>query len=224
MPRTTLTLALCAVIALGAGAAGSWLTRSKGGVAVVDLDRVAKELGRDVAMTNDLKANQSSLANQLAAVEKNAVEQLQKMKADLGEKPADEDAQKFAQTAQATQIEFNNLQKKAVAAIGQRRDLLVSNFREEARPIADKIAKANGAKAVITRNEAFLFVFDNTIDITDAVVAEMRNAPKAPAAASEPAAPAQTAAAPAAENKVRPVSATTTKPAPKAKPAPKKDE
>ena len=223
MPRTTMTLALCAIIALGAGAAGSWLTRSKGGVAVVDLDRVAKELGRDVQMANDLKQSQNSLANQLSAIEKNAVEQLQKMKTDMGDKPSEEDNQKLAQTAQATQIQFNNIQKKAVAAIGQRRDLLVASFREEARPVADKIAKANGAKAVVTRNDAFLFIFDDSVDITDAVVAEMRNAPKVAAPATP--APATAAAAPATDNKVRTASATTTKPAPKAKaPAPKKDE
>ena len=167
MPRTTMTLALCAIIALGAGAAGSWLTRSNGGVAVVDLDRVAKELGRDVLMSNDLKANQSSLANQLSAIEKNAVEQLQKMKTDMGDKPTEEDNQKLAQTAQATQIQFNNIQKKAVAAIGQRRDVLVANFREEARPVAEKVALAKGAKTVVTRNEVFFF--HDSIDITDAV-------------------------------------------------------
>ena len=221
MPRTSLTLALCAVIAFGAGAAGSWLTRSQGGVAVVDLDKVAKELGRDVLMVNDLKANQGLLANRLAAVEKNAVEQLNKMKADLGETPADDKKLEFAKTAQGAQIQFNNLQKQAVAAIGQRRDILVASFRAEARPVAEKIGKAHGANAVMTRNDAFLFSFDNTIDITDAVIAEMRANPAKPAAQ-----PAPAATAPAAkEGTVRQASATTTKPAPNSKPAAaKKDE
>ena len=221
MPRSIMTFALCAIIALGAGAAGSWLTRSKGGVAVVDLDKVAKELGRDVQMANDLKANQSNLANQLSALEKNAVEQLNKIKAELGETPEEDKLKEFAQKAQNAQVNFNNIQKQAVAAIGQRRDLLVANFRQEARPVCDKIAKANGANAVVTRNDAFLFSFDNTIDITDAVIAEMRLAP--PKAASPAAA---TPAAPAADSKVRQASATTTKSAPRTKPAaaPKKDE
>ncbi len=220
MPRTTLTLALCAVIAFGAGAAGSWLTRSKGGVAVVDLDKVAKELGRDVEMANDLRQNQSVLAGKLSAIEKNAVEQLTKMKAELGEAPAEDKAKEFAQSAQNAQVNFNALQKQAVTAIGQRRDVLVASFRQEARPFADKIAKANGANAVMTRNDAFLFSFDNTIDITEQVIAEMRSAPK-PAAA----APAAVAPKPAAEGAVRQASASTTKPAPKAKAAaPKKDE
>lgn len=216
MPRSTMTFALCAIIALGAGAAGSWLTRSHGGVAVVDLDKVAKELGRDVQMANDLKANQNNLATQLSTLEKNAVEQLNKIKAELGETPEEDKLKEFAQKAQNAQVNFNNIQKQAIAAIGQRRDVLVANFRQEARPVCDKIAKANGANAVVTRNDAFLFSFDNTIDITDSVIAEMRlNPPKA----------AAPAAAPAGDNKVRQASATTTKPAPKTRPAaPKKDE
>jgi Skp family chaperone for outer membrane proteins len=221
MPRTSLTLTLCAVIALGAGAAGSWLTQTQSGVAVVDLDRVARELGRDVQMTNDLKANQNSVANQLATVEKNAIEKLNEMKADLGQDAAEDKKVEFAKTAQATQLQFNNLQKKAVAAIGQRRDTLVAAFRAEARPATEKVAKAHGASAVMTRNEAFLFSFDNTIDITDEVIAEMKANPAKPATPA--AATASTATAGAGP--VRQASATTTKPASKARPmAPKKNE
>lgn len=225
MPRNALTLTLCAVIALGAGAAGSWLTRAKSGVAVVDLDRVAKELGRDVQMTNDLKANQSSVAHQLATVEKNAIEKLNEMKADLGADAAEDKKVEFAKIAQGTQLQFNNLQKKAVAAIGQRRDTLVASFRAEARPATEKVAKAHGASAVMTRNEAFLFSFDNTIDITDEVIAEMKANPAKPAIPAA-AAPTATASTPTAgEGPVRQASATTTKPAPKARPmAPKKNE
>ena len=222
MPRTTLTLALCAVIALGAGAAGSWLTRSTGGVAVVDLERVAKDLGREEQMVNDLKANQNNVASQLATVEKNAIEKLNQMKAELGEAAPEDKKLEFAKTAQSAQIQFNNLQKQAVTAIGQRRDFLVSSFRAEARPVAEKIAKSNGATAVVTKNDAFLFSFDNTIDITDAVIAEMRANPAKPAAVApvpQPAAPA------AGEGTVRQASASTTKPVPKARTAAaKKDE
>ncbi len=222
MPRTTLTLALCAVIALGAGAAGSWLTRSTGGVAVVDLERVAKELGREEQMVNDLKANQNNVASQLATVEKNAIEKLNQMKAELGEEAPEDKKLEFAKTAQSAQIQFNNLQKQAVTAIGQRRDFLVASFRAEARPVAEKIAKSNGANAVVTKNDAFLFSFDNTIDITDAVIAEMRANPAKPAAVAPVAQPAAPAAG---EGTVRQASASTTKPAPKARPAAaKKDE
>lgn len=215
MPRQTLMYALCALIAVGAGAAGSWLSRAKAGVAVVDLDKVAKELGRVDMMENDLRSAQNTLANQLAGVQKQAIEKLNEMKSGLGETPAEEDLKKFNATAQATQIQFNNLQRQAVAKIGERRDILVFSFRQEARPVVEKIAKSKGAATVITKNEAF--TFDNTVDITEDVINEMKaNPAKAPAAKPAPAAPAA-----ASGTQVRQASATTTRPAPAAaRPAP----
>ncbi len=221
MPRQTLMFALCALIAVGAGAAGSWLTRAKGGVAVVDLDKVAKELGRVDAMENDLRSAQNTLANQLSNVQKQAIEQLTEMEKGLGEAPDAEELKKFKATAQATQVQFNGLQKQAISKITQRRDLLVFGFRQEARPVVEKIAKSKGAATVITKNEAF--TFDNTVDITDEVIAEMKANPAKPSVT----APAATAPAAAAQGQVRQASATTTKPtapAAKATAAPRKSE
>ena len=224
MPRNTMTFFLCTLIALGAGAAGSRLTRSNGGVAVVDLDRVAKELGRDVQMLNDLRANQNDLAGKLSAIEKSAVAQLNELKSGLGESPEREQLQEFAQKKQTAQVNLGNLQKQAVTAIGQRRDQLVANFRQEARPVVERIAKSQGANAVITRNETILFSFDNTIDITDAVVAEMRLAPPAAAPPLASASPVQATAQSSPAGPVRQASASTTKPTRTRAAAPKTGE
>jgi len=233
MPRTTITLFMTTVIALGAGAAGSRFIHPQSGIAVVDLDRVAKELGRDVLMANDFKANQNSLLNELTTIQKDANEKLKKMEEDLGADAPAEEKQKLKQTADAAQLGFNQLQKQADAKLSQRRDFLVANFRQEARPIVDRVAKAQGAKVVVT--DSVLFTFDHTIDITNAVIAEMRMNPPAPAAplpvpapavAQEPASsPEASAAIPPRDSQVRHASASTTKPAPKTRPvAPKADE
>jgi Skp family chaperone for outer membrane proteins len=217
------------VIALGAGALGSRFVRPQGGVAVVDLDRVAKELGRDVQMANDLKSNQTALLNELATIQKDANEELKKMQSELGEDAPAEELQKLKQTADVAQQRFNQLQKTADVKLGQRRDFLVANFRQQARPIVYQVAKDHGAKAVVT--ETVLYAFDETIDITDAVIAKMRSTPIV-AAPTSPTAPAAVtsgpvaeakpapAAAPSGDSQIRQASATTTKPAPQAKPAP----
>jgi Skp family chaperone for outer membrane proteins len=205
---------------------------------VVDLDRVAKELGRDVQMANDLKSSQTALLNELATIQKDANEELKKMQTELGEDAPAEELQKLKQTADIAQQRFNQLQKTADVKLGQRRDFLVASFRQQARPIVYQVAKDHGAKAVVT--ETVLYTFDETIDITDAVIAKMRSTPAA-AAPTTPTAPATApeaatsgpvaeakpapAAAPAGDSKIRQASATTAKPAPKAKPAqPAKDK
>lgn len=235
MPRKIFSLVFWCVVALGAGALGSRFVRPQGGVAVVDLDRVAKELGRDVQMANDLKSSQTALLNELATIQKDANEELKKMQTELGEDAPAEELQKLKQTADIAQQRFNQLQKTADVKLGQRRDFLVASFRQQARPIVYQVAKDHGAKAVVT--ETVLYTFDETIDITDAVIAKMRStpavaAPTTPATAPEavtsgPVAEAKPApaAAPAGDSKIRQASATTAKPAPKAKPAqPAKDK
>ena len=238
MPRKIFSLVFWCVVALGAGALGSQFVRPQGGVAVVDLDRVAKELGRDVQMANDLKSSQTALLNELATIQKDANEELKKMQTELGEDAPAEELQKLKQTADIAQQRFNQLQKTADVKLGQRRDFLVASFRQQARPIVYQVAKDHGAKAVVT--ETVLYTFDETIDITDAVIAKMRSTP-AVAAPTTPTAPATApeavtsgpvaeakpapAAAPSGDSKIRQASASTTKPAPKAKPAqPAKDK
>ena len=238
MPRKIFSLVFWCVVALGAGALGSQFVRPQGGVAVVDLDRVAKELGRDVQMANDLKSSQTALLNELATIQKDANEELKKMQTELGEDAPAEELQKLKQTADIAQQRFNQLQKTADVKLGQRRDFLVASFRQQARPIVYQVAKDHGAKAVVT--ETVLYTFDETIDITDAVIAKMRSTPAA-AAPTSPTAPATApetatsgpvaeakpapAAAPSGDSKIRQASASTTKPAPKAKPAqPAKDK
>lgn len=208
MPRTSLTLVLCAVIALGAGAAGSWLTRAKAGVAVVDLDKVAQELGRSDQMQGELIGAQNILARKLGAVQKEFEGQLSKMKEGLGEEPAPEKLQEFARAKQNAQFQFNGFQKEAISTIAKRRDELIGDFRAEARPVAEKVAKSMGATTVMTRNDAVLFYNEPAIDITQQVIAEMKANPAKPAA--------KPAAAPKSDGTVRQASATTTKPAPKA--------
>ena len=240
MPRKFFSLVLWCAVALGAGALGSRFIRPQSGVAVVDLDRVAKELGRDVQMANDLKSSQTALLNELATIQKDANEELKKMQTELGEDAPDEELQKLKQTANATQMQFNQLQKQADAKLVQRRNFLIASFREQARPTVYEVAKEHGAHAVVT--ETVLYTFDQTIDITDAVIAKMRTipapAPVAPVSPAAPAVPAPAAAtgpvaeakpapaaAPSGDSKIRQASASTTKPAPKAKPAqPAKDK
>ena len=237
MPRKIFSLVFWCVVALGAGALGSRFVRPQVGVAVVDLDRVAKELGHDVQMANDLKSNQTALLNELATIQKDANEELKKMQSELGEDAPAEEMQKLKQTASATQMQFNQLQKQADAKLVQRRNFLVASFREQARPIVFEVAKAHGAHAVVT--ETVLYTFDDTIDITNAVIAKMRSmpAPAAPAPSAAPVAPAPSPATPEAataasvaeakpapeptgDKNIRQASATTTKPAPRKKPAP----
>jgi Skp family chaperone for outer membrane proteins len=148
-------------------------TQLSGGVAVIDLDEVARLLGREVSIKQSLTAQESSLNQQLETLRVSYANQLNQRKQELPEQPAEGEIaqvqaleqQAVAQIQQARQQAQNELQ-------GQKRDLITA-FREEVKPIASQVAAAKGLSLVVSKNDTFLFAFDSAVDITKDVVAQM---------------------------------------------------
>src|SRR4051794_32582771 len=65
------------------------------GVAVVDLDAVAKRLGKDVEIAKSLDQKQTTLKERVDAIQESAVSQLRELKKKMGEKPSDKQQQEF---------------------------------------------------------------------------------------------------------------------------------
>lgn len=217
MNRNVLTTVVAVVAAFGVGLTWSYLTSgTKGGVAIVDLDEVARRLGREAEMTQSIQSAAGALNQRLTAVQKDAEGKLKAIQADLGSDPSPEEAQQFVQQARSAQIQFNQLRQRAQQQLGNHRRQLVNQFRQDTQPIAAKVAKQKGFTTVVTRNDAFVFSFDNTVDITDDVIALMsaeapakqasKPAPQKPSPPSDkPAAQtaAQTAERPSAESETK---------------------
>lgn len=185
MSRQFLLLALCAMMLGDAGCAGPGKNQSPARVVVVDLDRVARELGREQAMsaelldmrnalTSHLKAEELKLTENLEEKEKASVRRYREVRSTFGEVPADYERREFFAEKQTAQKKFDELQRQALAQITQRRDILIEGFRDDIRPTAERIAKSKGAQLVATKNDSVVFAYDDSIDITDEVIAEMR--------------------------------------------------
>jgi Skp family chaperone for outer membrane proteins len=212
MNRNLMTAAVAVVAAFAVGWACSNYTSSKGGVAVVDLDEIAKQLGRSEQMANTVQATAGTLSDRLVKAGNQLNAQLAKMKAGLGEMPSQEDAQKYLQTQRAAQLQFNQATQQVRNALDQTRVKLVADFRTETRPHAQKVAAEKGLHTVFTKNDAVVFAFDDAVDITDEVIALMKaeGLAAAPTAAPAQAAPASSAPEyqPEAPSQVVPASAT----------------
>jgi len=172
-----------------------------GGVAVIDLDEVARRLGRDLTMTESLKAREGSLTQQLSTVQANYTKQLTDKKDAFGAELTEDQTRALLQMQQQANLQLNQVKQKAVANLTQHKTQLIAQFRDEVKPIAQAAAKARGYSVVATKNDAVVFTYDSAHDITDDVVAEMSKAGyKAPAPVL--AAPAaETAAQPSAETR-----------------------
>lgn len=201
MNRSAMTTVVAVVAAFSVGLTWSYFTSGSrpGGVAIVDLDEVARRLGTDKEMIESVQNQAGALNQRLVAAQESAVKQLNQVRSNLGEDQqiTNEEAQQFVRLQRSAQLQLNQLQQQARLNLNQHRQQLVGEFRKTAQPIAARVAKEKGFDSVVTRNDSVVFSYDNSVDITEDVIklmsAEMpaRPAPKATPRSETPAAPAQ---------------------------------
>jgi Skp family chaperone for outer membrane proteins len=160
---------------------------AKGGVALVDLDDVAKRLGRDVSIVQELKDASGPLKDQLTAAQKELQTQFDKTKDSIGAKPTDTESQKLADLGNNLNLQLQQKQQQAQQELNAKRAALVTRFREEIKPVALKIAAGKGLGVVLVKSEMVVLGSQQGLDITDEVVAEMiRTGTPVPAPSSSP--------------------------------------
>jgi len=170
----------------------------QGGVAIVDVDAVAREIGADKQVLEALKQAQDNLNSRLkdtqAAMQKQFDEAVVKAG---GDKATDEQKQQLAQFNQRLQDQFSQYKGQAQVTLNREQAKLVLAFREKVRPVALEIAKGKGLDVVLQKSDQVIG-FAESVDISKEVVAKLKT---------------QQAAEPKAEAKEEP------KAAPKATPA-----
>ena len=168
-----LILGCCVVVAsmIGCGPDGSLGTSSRGSgaVAVIDLDAVAKELGRDRQIEEALKQREASLANQLTTMNANYQQQIDEKARAMG-------AANHPQVTTMKQTASQNLVKAKQQAqdnFEQYKQELVGRFREEVRPVAGNVAESRGLTVTVTKNDT-VYDFSPGVDITAEVIQRLR--------------------------------------------------
>lgn len=187
---------LCALaIALGMAPLAQ---AQNGGVAVLDIDKVAQELGVDQSVLTELKQIESNLNNQLAQVRTNLQTQMNQLEARAGQQRTQQIQAQLVQANRKLNADFNAVRQQAQNQLATARVQRINEFREELRPIALEAAKAKGLSVVMTLTPN-LYAHDESVEITDDVIARAKAAglkidipAEAPAAeeATEEAAPA----------------------------------
>jgi Skp family chaperone for outer membrane proteins len=167
-------------------------------IAVLDLAAVAEATGEDKAIREKAEAAREGLGTQLQELAASMDKQLAAEREKIGVKPKAEDAQRLQEMTMQARQQINNAQQQAQNEASQIEAQLVEEFRKKVDPLAEKIAREKGAKALLAV-DSYLFWHDPAIDITDQVVEAWRALPadKAEAAAA-PAAATAPAEAPAA--------------------------
>ncbi len=144
-----------------------------GAIGIVNLESVARALGRDASMEQQANTRAQELQAQLQQVAKQIGDKLQ---AEIAKTP-----DQRAQLQQQAQAAFGQQQQQAQQLLQQYRVKLATDFRDEAKAAAKKIAEERKLNVVLLDQVALYF--KDTQDITDEVTKAMRGGAAAPAAA-----------------------------------------
>lgn len=174
---------------------------TKGGIAVIDLDVVAKSIGRTQEINESWQVRKNALDQMLQRLQASFNEQLTSKQQEFGEEPTEEQQRQLANMQRDAANKLVQASRKAQADLEQFRQQMVANFRAEVRPYAQQVASDKGLGVVIPKNEGFLLSIDPGVDITADVIsayAVKKPAPtpakmETPAKAESAPAPAQTA-------------------------------
>jgi Skp family chaperone for outer membrane proteins len=144
-----------------------------GGVGVVDLDLVAKRLGRDIEMSNAVQERLASLNNKLTTLRGSLRRLYDEKKDKFGEEPTAEQEKELRATEDRMERELLDVKRKAEVELSNYRQQLVDQFREQAKPVLREVAAARGLSIVIPKNDGLLLTIDPAVEITDEVASRM---------------------------------------------------
>lgn len=184
-------VSMCALLALAAGCgfqeAKSVTEEAHGGMAIIDLDAVAKRLGKDLEISESVQKKQTELNEELKRYQEALTQDLTEKVSVAGETPTPEQTKEHTLLKNQMNIQLSNAQRKAQIALEVYKQSLIGRFRDDVKPLAQEVATARGFSAVVPKNDNVL-TFDPAVEITNAVVERMKGhaapaaAPKAVAA------------------------------------------
>ncbi|MFN0197276.1 MAG: OmpH family outer membrane protein, partial [Planctomycetaceae bacterium] len=176
--RSLIGLSLLMLLCVGCG------QEQPTGVAIVDLDEVAKRLGRDQTIVDSVKDTQEELNKQLNNILAQLRVEYQKQKEKFGDTPTEEEQAQLKGLESRMTALINQKGRQASSIFRNEQLKLLVRFREEIKPIAKEIAAEKGFAIVIPKDQNMLLASDPAIDITEQVIAKMKAnpLPAAPAA------------------------------------------
>ncbi|MEM1444095.1 MAG: OmpH family outer membrane protein [Verrucomicrobiota bacterium] len=180
MTKTLFAILTTALFALPAFA-------QKGGVAVLDIDAVARKLGVEEKVRVDLIEMQNSLNRELQRTQAELQSQMTGVEQSAGENPTDEQRRQIMATNQQLNAEFNRLKAQAQQSLAQERVRLINEFRIQLEPIALMAAKEKGLEVVLMKVTPPVFTYSSEVDITDATAKMAEEAGMKVEAPDEPA-------------------------------------
>jgi Skp family chaperone for outer membrane proteins len=159
---------------------------SSGGIAVLDLDSLAKAVGRTSEIQSVLKSQEAGLNQQLAKAVTQMNQQVTEKKKEHSDPPTEEQQKEIATMLRNGNAVAQENKRRATIALQGAQQQLIAQFRNEIKPLAQEVAASKGLSVVIPKNEGFLLSVDPGVDITADVLKAYQTRKPAPTAAVAP--------------------------------------
>lgn len=157
-----------------------------GRVALLDLEDAAKRLGLDLKLNEELDTYGILLNNDLIASQKELQAEFDSAKNNLTTDSSDAEKQKVTELANQLNAQLQEKQAQAQVALNVKRNEIINSFREQAKPIALRIAASRGFDVVLLKSDIVVLGHGDGIEITDEVVAELGKAQTEPTSDATP--------------------------------------
>ncbi|WP_442481508.1 OmpH family outer membrane protein [Aeoliella sp. SH292] len=144
------------------------------GIAVIDLDEVARQLGSDQQIVTAIKKREEALNGKLSEIAKAYTDEFKKQKETLDAQPAEDNAVQLATYQKQVNQNFSTAKAQAQQNLSQHRQQLIAQFRDAVRPAARKVAQQRGLSVIVTKQEPLLYDYSEEADITSEVVEVLR--------------------------------------------------
>lgn len=150
-------------------------TTPTSGVAVIDLDEVARGLGSDKQIVSSIEQRKEALNTKLADLAKAYMAEFQKHKDALEATPDQSDnSVQLASYQQQVNKGLSTARAQAEQNLSQHRSKLIAQFREAVQPAARRVANQRGMNVILTKQDSLLYAYEPQADITGEVVELLR--------------------------------------------------
>lgn len=154
------------------------VAKSNGGVAVIDVDIVAKQLQSYDEIASRVKKLEGELNEKLRETQKNYRSRIQREEEALSNRSTVVDLERLDVLKKELNAELVQDRAQAQRDLKVFRANLVNAFRDRIRPVAQQVASSKGLSLVVSKNDSVVFSYEPAIDITNDVIAKMSSTPR----------------------------------------------
>jgi Skp family chaperone for outer membrane proteins len=196
--KRTISAALAIALLATIGLTGCQKSTRGGGVAVVDLDRIATAMGWLDDMQKGMQAADTELRGQLDQILRASLKSIEDAKTQVGndakltadqiktlnsiQDPREleklpltkEQRDKLMETVNRANQTWQQAVNSYQQTLQARRASLIMSYREKIRPVARRIAADRGANVILTPSDNVLYFDAQSADITDQVIDDLQ--------------------------------------------------